>query len=691
MKKLIYSFLFLFLSIHSYAIAAEKIIRTDSTSRDLNNIYLKCRQLLLSDVAYANEQSYRQVGEITYSTNAKGYLKIFNPNGFFSDIDYQSKERNEWQPCWHLFRLMLFGREWQKTKEIKYLQALHKGLGYWIKNDFQCENWWHNQINVPYLFSSLVIMLNNEATPAELTYLDKILRNRVQQKSPTGQNKIWQHDIEARMALISKDTVAFRRAINGMKSLIVTGTQEGIQPDYSFHQHGAMLQLGGYGFHYVNSLLFWITVTARSTFDFEASKEKILFDYCSEGLRWTVFNKSMDLTAIGRQLRFDCDLKRGVDLNNNFKLIKASFPVDACSFSVDGFGKSLSQQCPLTGNKNFWRSDYMIQRKDGAYMMSVKTHGDYVKKIESINSENLKGAFLNDGVCLIQHSGMEYRNIEPFWNWTMLPGTTCDTTADPANPNVLKSNNQSDFVGQVSNGKSGLSVMTYNRDGIKANKSWFFADNLMVALGSGIEAPSRSNLVTTIDQWFNSTRIVQSAPSQSIHWLWHDNIGFIIPGDQEFNYKKSLRKGDWSKIDKVSTDQVKKDFVFSVYLGHNQHNTYAYIVNPDCKLAEMEKMTGSGGVKILSNTTDVQAIHYSEGIMAVFYKPAALNISSGETIRVNQPCVLIYNQKGIWVSDPTRKLKSVQIQIGGKTTNVTLPTGDYLGSTVKVSLPGNSA
>jgi chondroitin AC lyase len=687
MKKLVYSFLFLFLCIHSYTIAAEKIIKTDSTSRDLNNIYLKCRHLLLSDVAYANEQSYRQVGEITYSTDANGYLKIFNPNGFYSDIDYQSKERNEWQPCWHFYRLMLFGRAWQSTKQIKYLKALHKGLNYWIKNDFQCENWWHNQINVPYLFSSLVIMLDKEATPTELVYLNTVIRKRVPQNNPTGQNKIWQHDIEARMALIFKDTVAFRKAINGMKSLIVIGTQEGIQPDYSFHQHGAMLQLGGYGFHYVNSLLFWMTVTARSNFVFEASKEKILFDYCAEGIRWTVFNKTMDLTAIGRQLRIDCDLKRGVDLNNNFKLIKSSFPVDACSFSVDGFGDKLSGKCPLTGNKSFWRSGYMIQRKNGAYMMSVKTHGDYVKKTESINSENLKGAFLSDGVCLIQHNGKEYHNIEPSWNWTMLPGTTCDTTVDPSNPEILKTNNQSDFVGQVSDEKSGLSVMAYNRDGIKANKSWFFVDNLMVALGSGIEAPDRSNLVTTIDQWFNSSRIVLSAPGHASHWLWHDNIGFMIPGDQELKYKKNLRTGDWSKIDKVSTNPVKKDSVYSIFLGHNQHNTYAYIVNPDCKLAEMDKMAGADIVKILSNTNEVQAIHYSEGIMAVFYKPVTLNISSAEMIKVYQPCVLIYNQKGIWVSDPTRKLKSLQVQIGGKTISVTLPTGDYLGSTVRVSLP----
>jgi hypothetical protein len=90
---------------------------------------------------------------------------------------------------------------------------------------------------------------------------------------------------------------------------------------------------------------------------------------------------------------------------------------------------------------------------------------------------------------------------------------------------------------------------------------------------------------------------------------------------------------------------------------------------------------------ILSNTTDVQAIQSKVSVMAVFYKPVSLKVSSTESIQPNQPCILIYkkmgSQKVIWVSDPTRKLKSIQIQIGAKTMNVTLPTGDYKGSTVK--------
>ena len=532
-----------------------------------------------------------------------------------------------------------------------------------------------------------MIMLDKEASKTELAYLDNVLSKRVPQSNPTGQNKIWQHDIEARLALIHNDGVAFQKAIDGMKSLIEISTKEGIQPDYSYHQHGAMLQFGNYGFHYVNSLLFWMTTTANSSYAFEAAKKKILYDYCSNGLRWTVFNKLMDITAIGRQLRYDCDLKRGIDLNNNFNLIKSVYSEDPCSFSLSGFEKKEDKPCDLSGNKSFWRSDYMIQRDNSKFMISVKTHGNFVKKIESINSENLKGAFLNDGVSLIQCFCSEYHNTEACWNWTMLPGTTCDTTFNPADPEILKSSNLSDFVGQVSDGKSGISAMDYNRLGIKAHKSYFLLDHLMVALGSGIESPDIKNVVTTVDQksfcYLGDIRLINK-PDQ---WAWIDSVGYFFPGHQNVIYKSKQRSGDWSNIDKVSKTGTSKLFMYSLYLGHTKNNSYEYFVKTNCKKSEIRRMHKSKETKILTNTTDVQAIKYSEGIMAVFYRPVSLKISSTESIQPNKACILIYkkmgSQKVIWVSDPTRNLSSLQIQIGTKTMNITLPSGDYKGSTVK--------
>jgi len=258
-----------------------------------------------------------------------------------------------------------------------------------------------------------------------------------------------------------------------MPRVIEVSFKEGIQPDYSFHQHGQMLQFGNYGMHLLNSIIFWMSVTAGTSYDFPEDKKQDIYRYAVDGLKWTIYKGAMDITAVGRQIRNNYTLKRGINLYSDFQLLKVSDPDKSpCRYWLDGFAP-FYQGCNLYGNKSFWRSAYMIQRGGDRFMMSVKMEETQVKKVEAINGENLKGTFLNDGVTLIQRTGREYKNIEALWNWDMLPGTICDTTVDPIDKKNFNSFNRSEFVGMVSNGADGISTMIYNRLGVNANKSVF--------------------------------------------------------------------------------------------------------------------------------------------------------------------------------------------------------------------------
>jgi len=73
---------------------------------------------------------------------------------------------------------MLICRAYFKNKDWHYLDAVHRGLSFWIQNDFQCSNWWQNQINVPFAYSSLMLMLDKNATIEELGFLNKTLNKR---------------------------------------------------------------------------------------------------------------------------------------------------------------------------------------------------------------------------------------------------------------------------------------------------------------------------------------------------------------------------------------------------------------------------------------------------------------------------------------------------------------------------------
>ncbi|NWJ51360.1 MAG: hypothetical protein HXX14_10880 [Bacteroidetes bacterium] len=639
-------FLFLFISLNGIS---------QNQPENISAIKLKCRSLLVSDTVYATEQSIYLTDDIKHRTNGIGFFKSIGNDGSWSDIDYQSKSKSAWYPAMHLYRLMLIYRAYHKNNDPEYLKAIHKGLAFWMKNDFICVNWWHNQINVPYVYASLMVLLDKDASKEELAFLNDVLLKRVKQKNPTGQNKIWQHDIEARIAIVNNDVMMYEQAIINMQSLIEITTKEGIQPDYSFHQHGPMLQFGNYGLHFVNSLLFWWSVNSNTAYAFAAEKQKILFDYCSKGLRWTVFKGNMDITAIGRQLRPNYQSKRGVTLNDDFNLIKSAKGVNACDFGLDGFNPT----CPLNGIKDFWRSDYMIYRKAGTYMMSVKMHDPFVYKVESINTENLKGAFLNDGVCLIQRTGKEYKNIEPLWNWTMLPGITCDTTLDPSH--CFKSNNISDFTGMVSNTKIGVSAMKYNREGIKAFKSYFFVNDMVVELGAGIESSQTKNVMTTVNQCYSNHKELVVSPDRQ--WCWHDSIAYLFPEQQDVVISVASKKGDWKSINEEWGSQLTNDSVASIAISHQKNDHYAFIIKPNSSLKLAKVMSKQLPVKILSNTKALQAIQVDNCIMAVFYTPADLKESNETTIRVHQPCLVIITSKGntrkTWYSVPNERTGSV--------------------------------
>lgn len=650
----------------------------------LDDIRTQCRKLLLSDTAYATEQSFRLTDDVKYNTDAIGYYKSLTPEGNWKDLDYAKDSPSAWSPCWHLYRIMLLCREWNKTNNPQYLAAIHRAVAFYIKNDFKCSNWWQNQINIPYAYSSIMLMLGNEANTTETAYLDNVMVTREQQqKTPTGQNKIWQKDIEARIALLHHDQAAFTAAINTMQSVINISTAEGIQPDNSFHQHGAMLQFGNYGLHFINSLLFWIKLTANTPFAFDKNKQQIIFNYCSNGLRWTVFKGAMDITAVGRQIRPYFAGKRGDNLYDDFNLIK-SFDNNPCNYFLDGLNPA--SNCTMAGNKSFWRSDYMVQMQSGQYMMSVKTNGPFVKKIESINGENLKGTYLNDGVSLIQRNGNEYKNIQAIWRWNMLPGITTDTTLNVTDPKVLASKNESTFVGQVSDGTIGASAMYYNRLGVSGYKSYFFVNDMLVALGAGITSPKKENVVTTVNQRFYNSKTGKQLKGEG--WVWHDGIGYFFP-DRSTELKTVIahRKADWGSVDKPSTGIQSADSVITWYIGHNHSDKYSYMIKPGFGVVASRKLAPHLPVKILANTANIQAVQAGTVIIAVFYKPGTLYITENRRLETDQACMLIYKSgpKGyeVWAADPTRKLQELNLLINKKAVPVHLPQGDMLGSSVK--------
>ena len=116
--------------------------------------------------------------------------------------------------------------------------------------------------------------------------------------------------------------------------------------------------------------------------------------------------------------------------------------------------------------------------------------------------------------------------------------------------------------------------------------------------------------------------------------------------------------------------------VFAAWLDHGgnpENSAYQYIVVPGIGQNGVRDYVGNPVISILANTPEIQAVQHKvlnqTGI--VFYKAGKITIGNGIVVSAENPCLVIIKTKGnsiekISVSDPTAKLKTIQLGVAGK-------------------------
>ncbi len=90
--------------------------------------------------------------------------------------------------------------------------------------------------------------------------------------------------------------------------------------------------------------------------------------------------------------------------------------------------------------------------------------------------------------------------------------------------------------------------------------------------------------------------------------------------------------------------------------------SYVYEILPRMSESELEKYTKDPDFKILANDKYTQAVEYNDGKkMYVFWAPRNF-----DGLMVSAPCMLMIADGKMYVSDPTHKIPSVTVAIGGK-------------------------
>ena len=145
----------------------------------------------------------------------------------------------------------------------------------------------------------------------------------------------------------------------------------------------------------------------------------------------------------------------------------------------------------------------MTYMRTDNWMAVLKMCSDRTVGAEAVNGENRKCEVMANGSLMIYQDGGEYNNIYPMWDWTRVPGVTCnvaDHNDFPQEDRRIKG--KSDIVGGLVGDNYGVSVMRVDADGLKANKSWYFTDRYILCLGSDISSANGQPVTTAVNQTF---------------------------------------------------------------------------------------------------------------------------------------------------------------------------------------------
>jgi chondroitin AC lyase len=642
---------------------------------------------------------------------AMAFLRSQNADGSWPDLDYTSVARSGWPPNDHCTRMVAMamaaagGGDVSADDRSRLLGAVHRAFRFWIRHDFQCPNWFPNKIGIPKLIGTCALLLGENLAPDEYAYATQISLARYG-IGMAAQNKVWLAGNALMLGLLKGDEALVNEAATTIWSELNVSTDEGIQPDYSFHQHGPQQQFGNYGLSFANEICRWGAVLRGTPWALRDEKLDVFRHYLLDGENWVSWRGAMDISSCGRQLMPQIPSKKSNDEAHVMKEAAVFDPGAAAAYEAFIARNQPGAANDLVGNKYFWCSDYMVHRT-GQFAATLKMSSKRVIGEELVNTENLSGYYLADGALYLYQSGDEYTNIFPVWDWRKIPGVTCAQTDLPEfkttsfQPDVptLKfktSSVESDFVGGVSDGTHGCAALDYVRDGVVAKKAWFFGVNSVVCLGAGISGEATAPIVTTINQCLlhggirlqqkgkvKSLKTTSGTTRANVEWVEHDGWRYVFPGGCTAHLKAGRVTGNWKQVF-INPNTPKEDVtsnVFTLWLDHGtapSNASYAYYIMP-----AGENTT----VAVVANAPEVQAVQIDQGVFGVvFWVSGKVTLPGGLLVWVDQPCIVLVDTEkhAAWVSDPTQKLRSIRLQVGELAQTIALPAGGEAGKTAGI-------
>lgn len=624
---------------------------------------------------------YRQFLLLTEIDTVKNDRWIVSlQNGQWADIDYQNQDRGNWKTRDHLLRLQALTIAWSKpgnklSGNEKVLGLLLAATDHWLNNKYKNPNWWQNEIGVPQIMRDVMILLRKYLSPEQWEQALIVLRQH--KVRGTGANLTWSADLGLHYAALINDEQRADSCRNLLIKEITISTREGVQPDFSFHQHGARLQNFHYGLAFLtdNTRLAW---QCRNTgWAFPEEKLSILAGLFLDGDQWMSRGIHISPAVIDRAISRPNYLNTG-DLTLTALQLKDLLP--SMSNKLENAIRSYKGVYADMGYKTFPYSDYAAY-SDRNYSFYLKTFSTRTLPSETTtNSENLLGHLLNGGNTYFTKNGKEYTNLMAVWNWSRLPGITSFN----GNARLI----QKAFNGGADNGKSGCwatdHALADSTKKLSAHKFWATHNNIVICLIAGLNTTGPvDSLFTVMDQSRLQGNIESNKPGHIINtglqilngtnWIYHSGFAYSPLYRERISVQSGPVSGSWYTINQNSIDTPVHDKVFLPVLSHKKNERASgYVVASTESSSSAAAIFTKPNWKIISNTAACQAVSFDQTIlMCAFFDKGDLKWKNN-SVKVNRPCILQIDGKNLYVSDPEHKGGEIEIAIGTKSYRLAL-------------------
>lgn len=567
------------------------------------------------------------------------------------------------------------------------------------------DNWWDWQIGSAQAIVDILLLIEDDI-PRE--YIDKWLtpvNKYVPLPSLTMANRVDLAYVTIAASALQKDPVRMVRSVKALDECCVFVEKgDGFYEDGSYIQHDTIPYTGSYGTIMLGALSKLVMATSDTCFRFDDAMIEHQYNWVMDSFTPLMFHGAFFSSVRGRSIhRTSTDVSLGLSVvigmlrmtqyvkdsakcNRIKSIIKEYAAYNGAYYESALAPDSLKiLNSVLTDDSVAERTDYMFAkvfaRMDRPiaqlekYGVSISMSSSRIAKYEAINEENRDGWYTGDGMLYVYTTVNDYSPA--FWhnvNKYRLPGTTVTTATRNQTLNIKQNNtlSQYDFVGGTALGNSLVAAMQFESSTAKmeiatdatkfvstlnGKKAWFVFDNEIVCLGAGISCSDKYDTLTVIE-------------NRQIGDGLFIADGETLSGSGVLAGSSSLHIGGFGGVylpekDRVNYERTDKGFL-ELYINHGRNfsnESYAYVLLPLMSLPDTRNYASNPEITILANNGKVMAVHDASSNMTgyIFWEAGTFN-----GITVDAPCTLMVSGSEISCADPTQKLSSIKVTLGGK-------------------------